>query len=387
MKGKALNVLILKRSGTCLAWVIRHCMKAFGQLGHSSTVLDLDQVKEEVVLRERILRLRPNLVLANNHMGLNSQLCEELKIPHACWLEEDPFYWVRKKDVSPYRILFVYDKAYIPRLKGMGFKEIHFLPLSTDPEHFKEVSLSEEEIRRYGCELSFAGGSYYKSFEIIEDLLGKWGEPKIRMISDETIRFQSNNLSLHIWDVMETFQHKYKYPIPFADEEGAIMFGRLLAGAATSLYRGRLINSLNEFDFHLYGDEGWKNLLRDGRIKFYGSLPYEELPRLFTASKINLNLTTTPIKTSLTQRPFDVLACGGFVLSDYRQDIQSLLEIDKEIVYFRAEEELKEKIDYFLKHPRERREIAKRGQRRVLGEHTYKYRMERLVRVMREIFG
>lgn len=378
---KRLNVLVLKRSSTALPWVVRNSIEGFNQLGHTTKVLDLDHIDIATIRRE-LDRFRPDLIFANNHPGLDPQLTDELKIPQASWFEDDPFYWVRKGDISPYRVLFIYDKAYIPKLKDLGFKHVYLLPLCTNPYHFKEGRPSSESY-----DLSFAGGSYYKSFEIIEGFLKKWADPKIREITYEAIRLQSDNLSLHIYDILEVVQDKHQYSIPFVDEEGRIMFGRILASGATSIYRGKIINSLDGFALNLYGDEGWRKIIKGNNIRFFDSLPYEELPRLFIASKINLNLATTPIKTTLTQRPFDILACGGFVLTDYRQDIGSLLEIDEEIVCFRNEEELKEKIGYFLKSPKERKRISRRGKERVLKEHTYRHRMEKLISIMREIFG
>jgi spore maturation protein CgeB len=44
-----------------------------------------------------------------------------------------------------------------------------------------------------------------------------------------------------------------------------------------------------------------------------------------------------------------------------------------------------EKIRYFLDHPKEREEIAKNARTRVLKEHTFKDRMERVVEVVNKI--
>lgn len=384
MKKDNLNILLFKKSGCCLPWAIQSCRDALLGLDHSVEVIDIGLFKDNTAaLGEQIKEIGPDFILCNNHMGLVQELTAKLKIPHACWLEDDPFYWVKKEDISQYKMLFVYDKSYIPKLKTMGFNRIHFLPLCTDPRHFKEVAPSGKLI----CDISFAGGSYYKSFEIIEKFLERWGDPKIREISDEAIKLQSGNLSLHIYDILEAVQERHQCSVPFADEEGVIMFGRILAGAASSIYRQKMIDVLDGLNLHLYGDDGWGRIIEGNNVKFLGSIPHEDLAKLFVSSKINLNFTTTPIKTTLTRRPFDILACGGFVLSDYRQDIERLLEIDKEIVCFRNEQELKEKINYFLGHPQERKEIVQKGQMRVLREHTYAHRMERLINVMREIFG
>ena len=71
-----------------------------------------------------------------------------------------------------------------------------------------------------------------------------------------------------------------------------------------------------------------------------------EMPKIFHLSKINLNFTSKPIRTGLPLRIWDILCAGGFVLSNYQEEIPEYLEIGKEIETFASEEELLYKIDY-----------------------------------------
>jgi spore maturation protein CgeB len=93
------------------------------------------------------------------------------------------------------------------------------------------------------------------------------------------------------------------------------------------------------------------------------------------------------MKTTINQRVYDVSACGAFVLSDYRRDLEELFQIDKEVVFYRDKHDLREKVLYFLNHQSEREELSKRARARVLRDHTYEVRMQQLIRIMREIFG
>lgn len=386
MSKRSLKILILKKSGCFLPSTLQGCADTYVRLGHIIKVIDLDLLKEEILERE-VIEARSDFVFCINHMGLPPELLLKVKIPHACWFIDDPFYWVKEDPASSYRAIFIWDKAFIPKLKKFGFNHVYPLPHCANQEIFHKVDFSDSDLKEYRCDVSFMGGSYYRSFEILEGLLKEWNETKIREISDEVIRIQSENLSLHIYDILETVQAMHQYYIPFADREGMIMFGRILAGAASSRYREKVVNSLTRFDLRLYGDGGWENLLKGEKVKYLGFVPDRDILKLFIASKINLNLATTQIKTILGERPFEILAVGGFVLTDYCSDIGSLFELDKEIACFREAGELEEKIGYFLNHPKEREEIARRGQERVLREHTYKHRMEQLVNTMRRIFG
>jgi spore maturation protein CgeB len=59
-----------------------------------------------------------------------------------------------------------------------------------------------------------------------------------------------------------------------------------------------------------------------------------------------------------------------------------LFEIGKEVLAYSSAEEAAELIHYYLAHPDEAQAIARAGQARTLGEHTYWHRMEELVPIL-----
>ncbi len=62
----------------------------------------------------------------------------------------------------------------------------------------------------------------------------------------------------------------------------------------------------------------------------------------------------------ISNRIFDALAVGAFVISDDIPEITTLFEGN--VVTYQTKEDLKEKIDYYLEHTEERDRMAKRGQ-------------------------
>ncbi len=81
-------------------------------------------------------------------------------------------------------------------------------------------------------------------------------------------------------------------------------------------------------------------------------------------------------------RHFEVSAYGGFQLAYYTSELSSCFEIGKECDVFHDEAELLDKIQYYLSHPQERREIAAAGQQRVHSEHLYSHRIKQLVELL-----
>jgi len=77
-------------------------------------------------------------------------------------------------------------------------------------------------------------------------------------------------------------------------------------------------------------------------------------------------------------RNFEIPGCGGFLMTDYADDLDEYYAPGKEIVCFSDHKNLIEKVKYYLKHDAEREEIAKAGYSRTLKDHTYEHRFNQL---------
>jgi spore maturation protein CgeB len=64
-------------------------------------------------------------------------------------------------------------------------------------------------------------------------------------------------------------------------------------------------------------------------------------------------------------RVLDVLACGGFLLTNYQPEIAEYFENGRELVIYEDYVDLVQKVQYYLAHDDERKEIARNGQKAV----------------------
>ncbi|MNV28901.1 hypothetical protein D3C71_1201070 [compost metagenome] len=78
------------------------------------------------------------------------------------------------------------------------------------------------------------------------------------------------------------------------------------------------------------------------------------------------------------------MASGTFQLSDARDDLATFYTPDEEIVTFNTQQELMDKIRYYLANEEERQRIALKGLERTLRDHTYPKRVNELLTI---IFG
>ena len=99
---------------------------------------------------------------------------------------------------------------------------------------------------------------------------------------------------------------------------------------------------------------------------------------------ICLNLMKGCLETGLNYRHFEITGYGGFMLTYSTPELANCFAIGKECDVFRDEAELLDKIQYYMDHPDERREIAAAGQRRTHSEHLYSHRIATLVKLLHE---
>jgi len=78
-------------------------------------------------------------------------------------------------------------------------------------------------------------------------------------------------------------------------------------------------------------------------------------------SKINLAFVTRLNEDDVAHKAFEIAACGGFLLALRSPGHEACFDEGKEAEFFSSGEECADKIRYYLEHPVEREEIARRG--------------------------
>ncbi|HVX12039.1 MAG TPA: glycosyltransferase [Pirellulales bacterium] len=145
-----------------------------------------------------------------------------------------------------------------------------------------------------------------------------------------------------------------------------------------------------EFDVCFVG-----NLLSDSRVglvrliqqyfkkTYVGQAYFQEMAKIYSASRIVFNRS---VKNDVNMRVFEALASGSLLLTnDLADNGQSELFRDGvHLATYRDGHELLDKLRYYLQHDHVREKIAAAGRSKVLAEHTYRQRMEKLLARARE---
>lgn len=112
---------------------------------------------------------------------------------------------------------------------------------------------------------------------------------------------------------------------------------------------------------------------------FYGQRFFHEAAEIYRKSKICFN---TSAVDDINMRVFETMATGSFLLTEYVPTLPKLFKNKKHLVWYKTVPEAIELAKYYLKHDKEREEIAKAGMEEVLKKHTYMKRIEKMFKII-----
>jgi glycosyltransferase involved in cell wall biosynthesis len=137
-------------------------------------------------------------------------------------------------------------------------------------------------------------------------------------------------------------------------------------------------------DLAIYG-RAWDEHGLDPRYLRGSHIPNSDLRRYYASASIVLNDTWEDMRAAgfISNRIYDALACGAFVLSD---DVQGLAaEFDGGVAIYQDADDLRRAIDRYLDAPGLRNQIAERGRAAVMDRHTFERRATRILEAARPL--
>jgi len=344
-------------------------------------------------LLKAVMDFRPDFVLTVNHFGLDREgklagLMSDLGLPLASWFVDNPHLILHDyaHPGTDNTAIFTYDAGNLGVLKAKGFANVHYLPLATDPERFKP-GLASAKAESWRSDVSFVGNSMVRPVE--NSLENAALPPETRREYEEVAAAFGESGECNPMDFLKQarpgwFDAIKALPTP----ERRLAAESLLTWEATRQYRLACVQGIIPFAPIIVGDDGWLEQIQTGYWRHLPSIDYyEDLPRFYPCSKINFNCTSRQMIGAVNQRVFDAPACGAFVLTDYREQMEHLFDLDSEVAVYRHHREIPELVERHLKDEKGREAIARAARRRILAEHTYERRLERLLAVMRNTFG
>ncbi|NLB63650.1 MAG: glycosyltransferase [Fibrobacter sp.] len=338
-------------------------------------------VWESTVMRE-LQDFLPHIIISINmkgidHEGILVDAAMRLGIPINCWFVDDPrpIALGYSSRLYPHIKAFCWEKAYLSWLMEVGFSTPQWLPLAGDPQIF---SLPKSAVSPQ-YPLAFTGSAMASSFldSIRQAFL--WNPQLETEVQIRAQQLLEEILSAPKQKHCQVFDVLNNWDLPFDDERNRTWLSSLVQHSASHLKRRHFLAELLEQDLLLAGDpEGWRETFGPN-VNTVPDINYRQnLCAHYQNIDLHINISSCQMPNAVNQRVFDIPLAGALVLSDAQSDLAELFGKNT-FSTFNSKEELQDLIRYYQLHESEKRNVILKQRRKILNEHTYEHRLQKLL--------
>lgn len=329
-------------------------------------------------------------VFSINFYPAISYTCNHFKVPYVCWSVDSPVAELFSNALkNEWNRIFLFDKSQYDYFHPYNPEHIYYLPLATNTRRWEQeiLAMSESDYQQYGHDVAFVGSLYTEKcrYDKLLPQLSDYTKGYVDGLIQAQMKIAGFNFIYDtlpedvISEIASVDSGFYKGTDVFTDTDRYLVAHQYIGFKMACTERQALLSALsNRFNVALYTCSNTESLPRIHNMGAAHTLT--EMPRIFHASKINLNITIRPIETGLPLRIWDVLGCGGFLLTNYQAELPVYFEIGKDLEVYENAADLVEKTNYYLQHDDERITIALNGYEKVRQYHTYEIRLMEMIK-------
>lgn len=364
-------------------------------LGHNVKSITLEVTDKNTppqttikVVSETLMNGNFDAVWSVNYFPILSAVCNIFHIRYICQTVDSPVMELYSDTLSnEWNRIFLFDRQQFLTFAPKNPTHIYHMPLAVNTGRLNEFldHASCEDRQRFTCDISFVGSLYTEKC------------PYDRLPSD------NGYLNGYLTGIMEAQSKIYGYfflpealpssiveqfvaefpdfYIPsdgFTRDDTMAMALLYLGPKITVMERERILTLLGEkYPLDLFTRSSASHL----PVRLRGGVStLTEMPLIFQNSAINLNPTAKSIRSGIPLRVFDILGCGGFMLSNYQEELGELFTIGEDLDVYTCEEDLLEKTTYYLEHEAIRKEMAHAAWEKIQKYHSYEIRLDEIIR-------
>jgi spore maturation protein CgeB len=376
--GKVDAVFTLKQMGHCLTMFFH---KDYQSSRSPAFLCSLDRVLSEESF---------DLMFSFNYYPLVAESCHSHQLPYISIVYDSPFVNLYSNTIFyPTNYVFLFDRQQYFDLERLGVHTVYYMPLPVHGSIIDTLLKKPYDKERVSAEVSFVGALYNEQHNLFEQFakLDSYTLGYLHGIMEAQLHIYGCSLieSLLTPPILANLQKT----CPLDDTHRGMETPQYLYAnyticrKLTQLERIRLLTAAAAYYpvklFTLNPDFAIPGVQNMGIADYYAEMPY-----VFYHSKINLNITLRSIQRGIPLRAMDILAAGGFLLTNYQEDFLEHFIPGEDFVYFTSQTDMLEKIDYYLKHEEERRQIAYNGNQKVRRNHNYEQCFRKIFAV---VFG
>lgn len=314
----------------------------------------------------------------SNYYPMVSDVCNDVGVKYISWTYDSPRIALYDRSINnPFNYAFVFDSCEYERLRDRGAGRVFYMPLGVNTSRVNSITMDDNDAERFSSEVSIVASLYNEEHNLYDRLYEKVDD-YTRGFMEAVVSSQRNIFGGDIIDaslnsmLIDTFRKCMPYELDNGSlaDYGYIYADYFLARKAATYQRKDFIKRVSkDYQLKVYTSGDISDIPTAVHM---GTVDYStDMNKVFKLSKINLNITLPSIRSGIPLRVLDIMGAGGFLLTDYRMDFSDVIEPGIDMVCYTSIEDAVSKIDYYLNHEDERREIAANGRRKI--EQCFRY--------------
>ena len=378
--------------------------EAFENLGHKVVVMPWDQDagyrddKLQKSIIDVIKKENIDVSFSSDYFPPVAVACHDTGIPYIAWIYDSPYVSIYSYTVLfETNHIFVFDKAVYEEFRKNRIETVYYMPLAANPKRLKAM-INDIELQQLfknsmfynRGDIAFVGAMYDEDNTFFRKLDGisaytrgylegiiasqkqVWGCNFVRSMMRENILEEMYRVHPLRFDKDCAAGRDYVY--------AEYCINREITARERAEYLTAICSRFSDKDYDaldLYTVNENYELAGACNHGFIG--PDKIAPFVYNNAGININITLRSIHTGIPLRAFEVMGSGGFLLSNYQADFDDCYSDGEDYVSFGSKEDMLDKIEYYLSHEKERKEIAENGLRKTIENHTYEHRLRTML--------
>lgn len=343
-------------------------------------------------LSEELQTCHYDFIFTFNYISQISNTAEVYGIPYFSWIFDCPNIEIYSKSLSnSCNYIFLFDKDMCETAMRNHPKHLYHLPLAINTDRlntFLRLPYQKEGFspELYLHDISFVGSLYDRT---MYNRLERAARPHLKGYLDGIMaaqkKIQGADLISGLLTEKRVAEIRRFLPIHVSADYTCTekeLYTHMIQKKITSEERIEAINLLSSLTpVALYTGSDAAAFCPDALS--LGTVSYiSQMPKVFHSSKINLNISLRSITSGIPLRAIDILACGGFLLSNYQPELCEFFVPGQDFVYYEDFTDLKEKAAYYLEHDTEREEIAYNGYLSAQKQFSYSRQVAKMLAVL-----
>lgn len=360
----------------------RDCAEALRAAGHTVDCHPPGRgpVMDALARAEGILSINLNPSLA--------RVAARRRIPYAAWVVDPRVNRMtlaeEAAEASEHTAVFCYERAQLPLYREMGYPHVAYLPTGAAPRFCAPEAPREDlPVGFVGSPLVEASNEFVPFRRAMEAQAATGGEGAasaraVLEVVAACVREQEGDLEGFRIPAVLKAQERARGIRLVSEEWGPLkwQFAYGMAKEAARAHRVAVCRALAPLGLSVWGPPEWRDVLVEG-MRYEGEASYPDGARAaYLRCALHVNVTRIYAGDVVPNRVWDVLACGGFLMSDARGEIRRLLP---ELPIFSTPAEAVDLARRYLERPDERRALARRLGEAVRARHTLAHRLQEIM--------